>query len=168
MSHPQAQHFDMPAALEARIDELIGRYPFKRSAGLMVLHAIQEHYGFVSKEAMVWAAGKLGVQPVQVLELVTFYPMFRQAPAGRFHFKICRTLSCALNGSHQIHEHLCGKLGLDAAAHGPQTTADGRFTVEFVECLANCHTAPVLTCNDQQHESVTLEKAGEILARCAS
>ena len=62
--------------------------------------------------------------------------------------KICRTLSCALGGSYELHEHFCNKLGLDPHAHGPQTTKDGKFTVEFVECLAGCGTAPVMMCND--------------------
>jgi len=97
---------------------------------------------------------------------VTFYPMFQQRPAGRWHLKICRTLSCALAGSHKLHQHACGKLGLDAQVHGPQTTKDGKFTVEFVECLAACGTAPVLMCNETLHEKVTEQKAGEIMSGC--
>jgi NADH-quinone oxidoreductase subunit E len=97
---------------------------------------------------------------------VTFYPMFRQEPVGTFHLKICRTISCALGGSHELHRHLCGKLGLDAHGHGPQTTKDGRFTVEFVECLASCGTAPVMMVNDDFHQGVSHAKADEIVARC--
>jgi len=163
---PGSTRFQVPPPLEAEVNGLLERYPQKRSAVLMVLHALQEHFGFISKEAMAWTAQKLGLQPINVLELVTFYPMFRQEPIGRFHFRICRTLSCALGGSHQIYQHFCEKLGLDSHAHGPQTTKDGKFTVEFVECLASCHTAPVLLCNDQFHETVTVDKAEGILAQC--
>ena len=85
---------------------------------------------------------------------------------GKFHFKICRTLSCALGGSYKLHEHLCGKLGLDPHAPRPANHPDGRFTVEFVECLASCGTAPVMMCNDEFHEGVTDEKADEILGEC--
>lgn len=159
-------NFTVPAKLEAEIAELITHYPVKRSASLMVLHALQEHFGFISKEAIEWTAGKLGLQPINVLELVTFYPMFRQAPIGRFHFKICRTLSCALGGSHELYHHLCEKLGLDAHGHGAQTTKDGNFTVEFVECLAGCGSAPVMMVNDDFHEAVTSAKADEIVGRC--
>ncbi len=81
----------------------------------MLLHALQDHFGYISQEAVEWTAGKLELQPINVYELVTFYPMFRQAPVGKYHLKICRTLSCALGGSYQLHEHLCRKLGLDAA-----------------------------------------------------
>jgi NADH-quinone oxidoreductase subunit E len=160
-------NWNVPPPLEAEIDGLIARYPQKRSASLMVLHALQEHFGFISPEAVEWTATKLGLQPINVFELVTFYPMFRQAPVGKYHVKICRTLSCALGGSHQLHQRLCEKLGLDSHAHGPQTTKDGKFTVEFVECLAGCGTAPVMMLNDDFHESVSGEKADELMARCS-
>src|SRR5712691_2923197 len=105
--------FSVPTKLEGEIDELIAHYPVKRSASLMVLHALQEHFGWLSKEAMEWTAKKLELQPINVYELVTFYPMFRQEPAGKYQIKVCRTLSCALGGGYQLHEYCCQKLGLD-------------------------------------------------------
>jgi NADH-quinone oxidoreductase subunit E len=153
----------VPAPLDAEITELISHYPVPRSAALMVLHALQEHFGYLSSEAVEWTAVRLGLQPINVYELVTFYPMFRQQPVGKLHLKVCRTLSCALGGSHRLHQFLCEQVGLDPHAHGAQTTPDGGVTVEFVECLASCGTAPVLMCNDALHESVTEQKAGELL-----
>src|SRR5688572_19869079 len=147
--------FSVPAQVEAEIDELISHYPQKRSASLMLLHALQEHFGFISSEAMEWVAAKLELQPINIYELVTFYPMFRQEPVGKFHFKVCRTLSCALAGSNKLYEHFCSKLGLDPQGHGPQTSGDGKYTVEFVECLASCGTAPVLMVNERLEEKVT-------------
>ncbi|MCX7721639.1 MAG: NAD(P)H-dependent oxidoreductase subunit E [Verrucomicrobiae bacterium] len=158
--------FTVPQDLEARIEELVSRYPVKRSAVLMVLHALQEHFGWISQEAIEWTAKKLGLQPINVFELVTFYPMFRQQPAGRYQIKICRTLSCALAGSHELHKRICEKLGLDPTKHGPQTTKDGKFTIEFVECLASCHTAPVMMVNEQLYERVEQAKAFEVLSQC--
>lgn len=158
--------FAVPAPLEAEIDELITRYPQKRSASLMVLHALQERFGWLSKEAIEWTARKLDLQPINVYELVTFYPMFRQEPVGKYVLRICRTLSCALGGSKQLHEHFCTRLGLDAQKHGIQTTKDGRFSVEFVECLASCGTAPVMMCNEDFYEGVSHAKADEIVAKC--
>ncbi|MGN6387530.1 MAG: NADH-quinone oxidoreductase subunit NuoE family protein [Verrucomicrobiota bacterium] len=159
--------FVVPAALEAEINELISHYPVKRSASLMLLHAIQEHFGYISKEAMEWIASKLELQPINIFELVTFYPMFRQEPIGKHQFKVCRTLSCALGGSAKLHKHLCEKFGLDPHGHGPQTTPDGQYTVEFVECLASCGTAPVMMCNEDFYEGVSLDKANEIVAKCS-
>ena len=132
----------------------------------MLLHALQEHFGFISSEAMEWVAAKLELQPINVYELVTFYPMFRQEPVGKFHFKVCRTLSCALAGSNKLYEHFCSKLGLDSHGHGPQTSADGKYTVEFVECLASCGTAPVLMVNERLEEKVTPAQADSLLEVC--
>jgi len=158
--------FTVPANLEAEVDELLTHYPQKRSASLMVLHAAQDHFGFISREAIEWVARKLELQPINIYELVTFYPMFRQEPAGRHQIKICRTLSCALGGSKRLHEHFCGKLGLEPEKHGLQTTADGKFSIEFVECLAGCGAAPVMMCNGDFDEGVSLDKAEEIIEKC--
>lgn len=157
---------DLPNALEVEIDELVAHYPQPRSASLMVLHALQDHLGWLPQEAIEWTAAKLSLQPINVYELVTFYPMFRQQPAGKYQIKICRTLSCALGGAAALHRHYCEKLNLDPALHGVQTTPDGRFSVEFVECLASCGTAPVMMCGDDFYEGVTPEKADEILSAC--
>jgi NADH-quinone oxidoreductase subunit E len=158
--------FTVPVNLAAEIDELITHYPVKRAASLMVLHAIQEQFGWISQEAVEWTAAKLELQPINVLEILTFYPMLRQQPVGKYQIKVCRTLSCALGGAYELHHHFCAKLGLDAHKHGPQTTADGRFTVEFVECLASCGTAPVMMCNDAFYEGVSHQKADEVVAGC--
>src|SRR5439155_15673521 len=158
--------FEVPTDIEPAIDELVTHYPVKRSASQMVLHALQEHLGYISKEAVEWTAKNLELQPINVYELVTFYPMLRQEPAGKFQIKVCRTLSCALGGAYELHKHFCDKLGLDAHKHGAQTTKDGQYTVEFVECLASCGTAPVMMCNDNFYEGVSHKKADEIVGGC--
>jgi NADH-quinone oxidoreductase subunit E len=160
--------FSVPAPLAAEIDELITHYPSerKRSAVLMLLHAFQEKYGHISRQAVEWIAAKLGLQPINVYELVTFYPMFHTRKVGKYHFRICRTLSCALGGSYELHEFFCKKLGLDPHGHGPQTTQDGKYTVEFVECLAGCGTAPVMMCNEAFYEGVSEKKAEDLLKEC--
>src|SRR2546430_1994767 len=115
-------NFSAPPGLEAQIDELIAHYPQKRSASLMALHAVQEHFGWISREAMEWIAVKLDLQPINVCELVTFYPMFRQEAVGKFQIRVCRTLSCALGGSYRLHGHFCRRLRLDSRPPDPQTT----------------------------------------------
>lgn len=155
----------VPPELEQEINELIGHYPpdHRRSASLMVLHAIQEHFGWIAKEAIEWTARKLELQPIHIYELVTFYPMFRQEPAGKHVLRVCRTLSCALGGAGELHAHLCRRLKLDPGGHGLQTTADKKFSIEYVECLASCGTAPVMMCDEAFYEGVTPEQADEIL-----
>src|SRR6266404_2748967 len=99
--------FSVPAQVEAELNELVTHYPQKRSASLMFLHAIQEHFGHISKPAMEWVAAKLELQPINIFELVTFYPMFRQSPAGKHHIRVCRTLSCAMAGSYSLLDTFC-------------------------------------------------------------
>src|ERR1039457_3328314 len=82
--------FVVPATLQAEIDELITHYPNKRSASLMLLHAMQERFGHISRQAVEWVAAKLELQPINIYELVTFYPMFHKLPVGPYNFKICR------------------------------------------------------------------------------
>ena len=158
--------FSVPNTLESEIDELITHYPEKRSVTLMALHALQAHFGFVSDAGIEWIAQKLDQTPLAVLELVTFYPMFSREPLGKFHFRICRTLSCALNGSEKIYWALCEQLGLDKNVYKRQTTPDGRFTVEFVECLACCNKGPVLFLNEDFHENMTEESVSKLLTIC--
>ncbi len=145
---------ELPEALEGRIDRLIGKYPQKRSASLMVLHLLQDHLGWLPKEAVEWTARKLDLEPIHVHELVTFYPMFRESPAGDRVIKVCRTLSCALAGGGEVRRRLCERLGLDPGVHHLQTTGDGRFSVESVECLAACGTAPALLRDEELFEKV--------------
>jgi NADH-quinone oxidoreductase subunit E len=158
--------FEVPAELMAEIDEVITHYPKKRSASLMLLHAVQEHFGYISRQAVEWIASKLELQPINIYELVTFYPMFHQKPTGTHHLRVCRTLSCALGGSYKLHAHLCKKLRLDPHRHGAQTSEDGEYTLEFVECLASCGTAPVMMCNDKFYEGVSEARADELLGTC--
>jgi NADH-quinone oxidoreductase subunit E len=158
--------FVVPPVLLAEFDELITHYPKRRSASLMLLHGIQEHFGVISRQAVEWIAAKLELQPINIYELVTFYPMFHQRKVGKNHLRICRTLSCAMAGSYKLHEYFSKSLGLDPHLHGPQTTKDGKFTVEFVECLAGCGTAPVVMCNETFYEGVSEKRAEEILASC--
>jgi NADH-quinone oxidoreductase subunit E len=158
--------FTATKELEAEVDELITHYPVKRAASLMVLHAIQDKFGWISPDAVLWTAKKLELAPINIFEILTFYPMLRQEPMGKYQIKVCRTLSCALGGAHELHKHFCNKFGLDAHAHGPQTSKDGKFTVEFAECLASCGTAPVMMCNDAFYEGVTHAKADEIAGGC--
>jgi len=162
----------VPAELERKMDEAIGHYPAdqKRSASLPLLHLWQEHFGFISDEGVNWIAAKLGLEPINILELVTFYPMFRQAPAGRKHIRVCRTLSCAMAGAYPLIEKLAGLTNIDrerqrAGMHNPVSVSpDGEYSIEFVECLASCGTAPVCMVDDDLHENVAPESAPALLS----
>ena len=136
-----------------------------------LLHLWQEHFGFINDEAVSWIAAKLELQPINILELVTFYPMFREKRAGKTHIRVCRTLSCAMAGSYQVMENLCAATGIVRATdhngmHTPiSTNADGNYSIEFVECLASCGTAPVCMVEDELHENVQPDNVMSILSQ---
>jgi NADH-quinone oxidoreductase subunit E len=144
-----------------KIDEVIPHYPQKRSAALPLLHLIQEELGFISPETITWIAARLEVAPISIYELVTFYPMFRQKPIGRRHIKVCRTLSCALVGGYQT----CAEFERQFGTHAGEVSPDGEVTVEFVECLASCGTAPVVMIDDTLHQKVDIARARELSAQ---
>lgn len=144
----------------AKIDEVIPHYPDKRSASLPLLHLVQEDQGYISNEAIEWIAAKLDLQPINIYELVTFYPMFRQKPIGRRHVKVCRTLSCALVGAYKVCDRFKESFGCGLDEISP----DGEVTIEFVECLASCGTGPVVMVDDHLYENVDETKADSIAA----
>jgi NADH-quinone oxidoreductase subunit F len=153
------------------MDAAIARYPqeHRRSAAMPLLHLWQEHFGFISDEAVLWIADKLGLRPINILELVTFYPMFRQKPAGKTHIRVCRTLSCAMAGGFELMENLCAKLGIQRPPDGEEihnpivVSSDGNYSVEFVECLASCHTAPVYMAGEHLYENVDATSIADLL-----
>ncbi len=161
---------EIPAELEKTIDEVITHYPVsKRSATLPLLHLLQEHYGYVSDEAVGWIAAKLGLEPINVLELVTFYPMFHRGPVGRHHIRVCRTLSCAMAGAYPLLDTFCKHARIDphgGNGHGHVLkSADGQYSVEFVECLASCGTAPVCMIDDNFFEAVSQDEVPQLLQK---
>ncbi len=147
-----------------RIEEVIPHYPSKRSATLPLLHLIQEDIGYIPQEAIEWVAAKLELQPINVYEVVTFYPMFRQKPIGRRHIKVCRTLSCALKGGYKTCETFEEQFNTKQGEISP----DGEVTIEFVECLASCGTAPVVLIDDDLHENVDAAEARRLSDRIKS
>ncbi len=144
---------------EAYIDDLQSRYPTKLATLLPVLWAIQEEAGWVSPAWMEYAAKRCACAPSHVLGVVTFYTMYHQKPAGKYHVQVCRNISCHLRGAPKIINAVEEKLGLKNG----EMTADGKFSLEHVECLAGCSWAPVLQVNRTLHEELTPETAVRIL-----
>ena len=161
---------EIPPELESRINEVITHYPVsKRSATLPLLHLIQEHFGLIPDPAIEWIASKLGLEPINVLELVTFYPMFRSEPAGKHHIRVCRTLSCAMAGGYQLLETFCRHANIvrnqdDHATHLLKSE-DGKYSIEFVECLASCGFGPVCMIDDDFFEAVAEDEVPQLLEK---
>jgi len=144
---------------EERIDEILARYPTRRSAILPLLNLAQQEEGYVSEASMREIATLLRLTPPQVYEVVTFYTLLNLRPIGKFHIQVCKSLMCALVGSDLLLGWLQARLGI---APG-KTTADGLFTLSVVECLASCGTGPMMQINDDYYERLTEEKVDQIL-----
>lgn len=146
------------------VNRIIKRYPQGRqkSALLPVLHIAQsENSGWLSSEVMDYVASLLGIQPIEVYEVASFYSMFNLQPVGNCVIEVCQTGPCWLNGSEEILEHFKKRLGINPG----ETTVDGRYTLKMVECLAACGNAPVIQVGTEYHENMTKEKADQLLSK---
>jgi NADH-quinone oxidoreductase E subunit len=144
-----------------RVAELKKKYPDVKSAVMPALYVAQEELGYLNQDAVEWVAEQVGMPPVHVKELVTFYTMYYSKPVGKYHFQVCRTLSCALRGSKELMELLHEKFG----TLPNEVTADGMWSYEPVECLGSCGTAPMCEINDHFFENLTPQKLSEIIEK---
>jgi len=162
-SHP---HADIGEALSAHvreeIDHWLTKFPVdrKRSAVIAALHAVQHEKGHLPQASMDAVAGYLGIPPIQVYEVASFYSMFETKPCGRHHISVCTNISCMLCGGEDILAHLEKRLGIKVG----ESTADGRFYLkQEEECLAACNGAPMMMVNHVYFEHLTPAKVDQIL-----
>lgn len=151
--------FTFSAEAARRVDEVIARYPQKLAAMLPVLWIVQEEAGWISPFAMEWVADRLECSPATVQSVVTFYTMLDDRPVGKYKLQVCRTLSCELMGARRIIDQLKERLGIESG----ETTEDGLFTLQEVECLASCGTGPMLQCNLKFYENLTPDRVDALL-----
>ncbi|SLM47803.1 NADH-quinone oxidoreductase subunit E [Nitrospira japonica] len=142
------------------IEQILSRYPVKRSALIPLLYLAQREAGYVTEAAMTEIAGILRLTPPQVYETATFYTMLNIKKVGKHHIQVCKSLMCALVGSDTVIGWIKAKLGIVPG----ETTADGMFTLSAVECLAACGTGPMMQINEDYYERLTEEKVDRILA----
>jgi NADH-quinone oxidoreductase subunit E len=146
-----------------RFDREVAKYPaqHKQSAVMACLAIVQQEQGHVSPEAEKAVADYLGMPPIAVHEVTTFYNMYNQQPVGRFKLNVCTNLPCALRDGESALQHVCSRLGVEPYG----TTADGVFTVQPSECLGACADAPVMLLNDRQMLSfMSAERLDELIA----
>ncbi len=148
----------------AECHKIIKRYPSgkHKSALLPILHIAQaENDGWLSSSTMDKVAEIIGIKPVEVYEVASFYSMYNLKPVGKCVLEVCRTVPCWLNGSEELVAYLEKKLNIKAG----ETTKDGMFTIKTVECLGSCGTAPMLQCGANYHENLTNEKTDALIEK---
>jgi len=139
--------------------EIIERYPRPKSALIPLLHLAQEQDGYVADDAMVHIAELVGVTPAEVLGTCSFYEMFKREPVGRYLVNVCTNISCQLMGGEELLHHAEQRLGIKAG----NTTTDGLFTLEDVECIAACTEAPCLQVNYRYRHRITNEEFDQMV-----
>lgn len=145
-------------------NKIIARYPAdrKKSALIPLLHLAQAEFeGWLSSDSMDYVAGLLGILPIEVYEVASFYSMFNLKPVGKCLLEVCRTAPCWLRGADDLVEYLEKKLKIKVG----ETTPDGMFTLKTVECLGSCGTAPMLQCGSDYYENLTSEKADSLIEK---
>jgi len=142
-----------------KIEEIAARYADKKAALLPVLHLVQHEVGLISKQEEKQVAQLLGIKPIKVREVLTFYTMFNKTEVGKYHIQVCSNLSCSLLGSESLIDHLKQKLGIGVG----ETTPDKKFTLTTVECLGACEQAPCMMINFDYHGNLNKEKIDNIL-----
>ncbi len=148
-----------PDDLAPEAASILASAPTPCAATLPLLWLVQDQRGWIPDEALGWVVAATGQTLAQLEAVLSFYTMFRRAPAGRWVLEVCRTLSCELAGAPRLLDHLQARLGVGIG----ETTPDGAFTLLAVECLAACGSGPVLHVNGVPYERVTPERADDIL-----
>jgi NADH-quinone oxidoreductase subunit E len=143
----------------AEVRRLQALYPDKRGALLPVLHMAQESFGYISLPVEEYVAGLFELSPAHVHEVVTFYTLYFQQPRGRHVVAVCHNLSCHLAGARDLLAHVKRRLGIEVG----ETTADGRITLQSVECLCACEAAPMAQVDDRYELNLTPDKIDRIL-----
>ena len=164
ISHAK-QVINIDEKLTARINELLSHYPAdkRKSALLPILHEVQDaHDNWLSIELQDKVAEIIGIQPIEVYEVVSFYTMYNQKPIGKYMFEFCRTSCCAVRGAEDLMDYTCSKLGIKEG----ETTPDGMFTIVGVECLGACGYAPMMQLGDYYKEHLTKEKVDALIEEC--
>lgn len=146
-------------SLQRKFDEIIARYPLKRSAIVPLLLFGQDEIGYVSDELTEEVARRVEVRPIEVIETLSYYSMLHRRPLGQYHLQVCTNISCMLRGGDAIFEYCAKKLRIGHK----QTTSDGKFSLEEVECIGACCGAPAMQVNYDYYENLTPTKIDALL-----
>jgi len=147
-----------------KIEQETKKYPVRKPAVMAALYIAQEQNGFISNEVIREVASVLGISAEEVLGVVTFYTMYQQKQMGKYHIQVCTNVSCMLRGGYEIWNQVKDKFGIDHM----EVTGDNKFSLEEVECMGSCGTAPMIAINEDFYENLSKEKVEEILTSLGS
>ena len=142
-----------------KVENILSKYPDKRSATLPLLHLAQSQAGYITSSAINSIADLVDCHPAIVMDCVSFYTMLYTKAQGKYKVQVCQTLSCSLNGADALVDHMQNKCGIKAG----ETSPDKKYTLMKVECLGSCGTAPVVQINNDYHEGLSIKRFDELL-----
>uniref|UniRef100_A0A7V4XU19 NAD(P)H-dependent oxidoreductase subunit E n=1 Tax=Acidobacterium capsulatum TaxID=33075 RepID=A0A7V4XU19_9BACT len=145
--------------LAARFDRLVTLYPVKRSALIPMLLYAQDEVGYISDAVVAEVAERIGIAELDVRNVVSYYSLMRTKLVGKYHVQVCTNIACMLRGGNELLHHCSQRLGIG----NKQTTADGVFSLEEVECIGACSWAPAVQVNYDFHENLTTELMDKVL-----
>jgi NADH-quinone oxidoreductase subunit F len=149
----------LPPQLDAKFNQLVGRYPVKRSALIPMMLYGQDEFGWLSDELLEEIAKRLDLNMTQVTETLAYYSMLRRKPAGKYHMQVCTNISCMLRGGNEVYQHMQKRLGIG----NREVQKSGTFSLEEVECIGACSGAPAMQVNYDFHEELDADKVDAIL-----
>src|SRR5690348_4405227 len=149
---------ELPPQLHAKFNELVSRYPVKRSALIPMMLYAQDHFGYLGDAILDEIATRLDLNKIQVEETLAYYSMLRRKPAGRYHIQVCTNISCMLRGGNELYHHVQKRLGIG----NKEVSASGTFSLEEVECMGACTGAPAMQVNYDFHEDLDPDKVDTI------
>jgi NADH-quinone oxidoreductase subunit E len=148
--------------LAARFDRLVTIYPLRRSALVPMLLYAQDEKGYISDAVIREVAERIGITELDVRNVLSYYSLLRTEPVGKYHVQVCTNISCMLRGANEIFDHCKRSLGIG----NKQTTTDGVFSLEEVECIGACSWAPAVQINYDFYENLTPEELDKVLEKC--
>ena len=155
----ETAHTIFSPALAARFDKLVTLYPVRRSALVPMLLYAQDEVGYISDAVVEEIARRIGITPLDVRSVLSYYSLLRTKPVGKFHVQVCTNISCMLRGGNELMAHCSALLGIGHQ----QRTPDGVFSLEEVECIGACSWAPAVQVNYDYHDNLTPEKMSAVL-----
>ncbi len=147
------------SALAARFDKLVTLYPVRRSALIPMLLYAQDELGYITDAAIEEIAQRIGITPLEVRNVLSYYSLLRTKPVGKYHVQVCTNISCMLRGGNELFEHCKEHLGIGHK----ETTPDGVFSLEEVECIGACSWAPAVQVNYDFHDNLTADAVDAVL-----
>jgi NADH-quinone oxidoreductase subunit E len=154
-------NYMLPETIKHSLQERIARVDHPREMAIDVIYALQDHYGYFSDEALAQAAGLLGMSPLEIDELATFYTFIYREPVGKYVIHVCDSLICWMENGENLVAHLCERLAIRMGG----TTADGLFTLLPVCCIGYCDRAPAILVNRRVHGPLTIDTLDDLIDR---